>query len=110
MSASTDTLHNQKRAFESKRSKGWGMGLYRNTDDAKVAGVCSGIAEYVEMDKGLLRILTLASVLFTSGGSAILYGVAWLALSPKPTHNEAAPAAPAEEKAAPAAEPESTDK
>ncbi|MFQ3231706.1 PspC domain-containing protein [Reinekea sp.] len=88
MSASTDTLNNQKRAFQSKRSKGWGMGLYRNTDDAKVAGVCSGIAEYIEMDKGLLRILTLASVLFTSGGSAILYGAAWLALSPRPEHLE----------------------
>lgn len=84
MSASTDTFNHQKQAFQSKRSKGWGLDLYRNTEGAKVAGVCSGIAEYVEMSTSLLRILTLTSVLFTSGGSAVLYGIAWLALAPRP--------------------------
>ncbi len=83
-----------KKNFEGKRSRGWGMGLYRNDHDAKVAGVCSGIAEYVEMDKGLLRIITLASVLFTSGGSAILYGVLWLALATKPVNEQSNEPAP----------------
>ncbi|MDN3650562.1 PspC domain-containing protein [Reinekea marina] len=84
MTATTDTFDTQKRAFQSKRSKGWGVGLYRNTEDAKLAGVCSGVAEYIEMEKGLLRILFLASLLFSSGGSGFLYLIGWLALAPKP--------------------------
>lgn len=78
----------KKDYFEAKRSKGYGVGLYRNKHDAKVAGVCSGLAEYVEMDKGLLRIIALVSVFFTSGASLFLYALMWLALAPRPLVGE----------------------
>ena len=42
--------------------------LYKNTDDVVIAGVCSGLAEYLNMDVSLVRILTVAIVLFTGVG------------------------------------------
>ena len=44
--------------------------LYRNTDSKIIAGVCSGIAEYVGVDPTVVRILW---ILFCAvGGSGIL--------------------------------------
>lgn len=39
--------------------------LYRNTRDAKIMGVCAGLAEYLDVKVGLVRFLTiLACVMF----------------------------------------------
>lgn len=70
--------------FEQKRRKGWNVGLYRNTQEAKLAGVCAGVADYVEIDRGMLRLIFLASVLLSSGTSLVIYALGWLLLSPAP--------------------------
>jgi phage shock protein PspC (stress-responsive transcriptional regulator) len=42
--------------------------LYKNKNDVAVAGVCSGLAEYLNMEVSVVRILTVAIVLFTGIG------------------------------------------
>ena len=42
--------------------------LYKNSDNASIAGVCSGLAEYLNMDVSTVRILTVLIVLFTGVG------------------------------------------
>lgn len=83
--AKTQAEFKKKRDFfESKRQNGYGVGLYRNTEEGKLAGVCAGIADYVEIDKGMLRLIFLASLLFSAGTSIFIYLVGWLLLAPQP--------------------------
>lgn len=42
--------------------------LYKNKEDVVIAGVCSGLAEYLNMDVSLVRVLTVAIVLVTGVG------------------------------------------
>lgn len=42
--------------------------LYKNKEDVVISGVCSGLAEYLNMDVSLVRILTVAIVFFTGVG------------------------------------------
>jgi phage shock protein C len=39
--------------------------LYRKTRDRVFGGVCSGLAEYAQVDKGLLRFLMVVAILVT---------------------------------------------
>lgn len=68
--------------FERTRQSGYGLGLFRNTDEAKLGGVCAGIADFAEVDRGLLRIILLASLFLSGGASIFIYAVAWLMLAP----------------------------
>ena len=49
--------------------------LYRNTSDGKIAGVCSGIGDYFEIDPVIIRLLFL-SALFLGVGIPV-YLIAW---------------------------------
>ena len=44
--------------------------LYRDVENARVAGVCAGIADYTGFDVSLIRVAMLAA-LFMSGGSIL---------------------------------------
>ena len=44
-------------------------GLVRPTDDKIIAGVCSGIARYLKVDAGLVRIVTF--LLIVPGGLSL---------------------------------------
>lgn len=57
--------------------------LYRSRDDQMIAGVCAGLAEYLDVDPVLVR---LAMVLFTlAGGSGIIiYVIAWIIMPERP--------------------------
>lgn len=51
--------------------------IYRDKDDYIVAGVCSGIAEYFEIDSTLIRVIFI--LLTIGGGSGVLiYLILWL--------------------------------
>ncbi len=52
--------------------------LYRNLNDKMLGGVCSGIANYFNIDPTILRILF--AILFFSGWVFILYIVLWIVL------------------------------
>ncbi len=42
--------------------------LYRSRTDRKIWGVCGGLAKYFDMDPTIVRVIAIASVLFTGAG------------------------------------------
>ena len=54
-----------------------GKVLVRRQDNRIVAGVCSGLADYLGMDVNLMRILVALLTLFTVGTGILVYLVAW---------------------------------
>ena len=50
--------------------------LYRNIKDSRIAGVCSGIADYFEIDTVIVRLFFLLALFL--GGGIIVYLIAWL--------------------------------
>ena len=53
--------------------------LYRDTDDVRIAGVCSGLALYFGVDTALVRILMLVALIVGSAGFWI-YLILWIAV------------------------------
>jgi phage shock protein PspC (stress-responsive transcriptional regulator) len=56
--------------------------LTRNTDDKKIAGVCSGLAEYFDLDTTLVRVVFVALLVF-GGWSLVAYLLLWWLVDPK---------------------------
>lgn len=49
----------------------------RSLNDRRIGGVCGGIADYLDIDSTIVRILFLASVLICGTGG-LLYLIIWL--------------------------------
>lgn len=58
--------------------------LYRSNTDRKIAGVCSGIAEYFNIDPVIIRVLFV--ILLLPGGfpGFIPYVILWIVVPMKP--------------------------
>ena len=54
--------------------------LVRRSDDRMVAGVCSGVADYLGVDVTLVRVLTVLGAIFGLGTVVVAYVVAWILL------------------------------
>lgn len=52
--------------------------LTRRSDDRMVAGVCSGVADYLGLDPTLVRLLTVVAAVFSGGAVAVAYIAAWI--------------------------------
>ena len=61
--------------------------LYRSRTDKKLAGVCAGLAKYVNMDVTVVRLLTVLATLFIGGG-LIAYIVCALVIPEEPDYVE----------------------
>ncbi len=46
--------------------------LYRSSSDKKICGVCGGLAEYLDMDATVMRVIFLL-LLFCAGGGLLAY-------------------------------------
>jgi phage shock protein C len=57
--------------------------LYRDEYHKKIAGVCSGLAEYFNVDVAVVRVLFVLALIF-HGGGLLIYIVLWIALPKKP--------------------------
>src|SRR5208337_372686 len=57
--------------------------LARSRTDEKIAGVCAGFADYLEIDVTLVRILWLAMAFF-AGWGVIGYLIAWIVMPVEP--------------------------
>jgi phage shock protein C len=57
--------------------------LHRDTDDRKIAGVCSGLARYFDVDPLLVRVAFVAGIVI-SGVSLIAYPLLWWLVDPAP--------------------------
>lgn len=51
--------------------------LYRDLDEKKIAGICSGLALYLDVDVTLVRVLMLAALIFGSAGFWV-YVILWI--------------------------------
>lgn len=69
-----------------------GKKLYRSRDDRMVAGVCAGLAEYLEVDPTLIRAATLILALLTQGGVGLAYLVMAVVVPEEPVSEQPAPA------------------
>ena len=57
--------------------------LTRSRTDKKIAGVCGGFAEYLELDSTLVRIIWLMLAVF-GGWGIIGYFIAWIVMPEEP--------------------------
>ncbi|MGE0740742.1 MAG: PspC domain-containing protein [Hyphomonadaceae bacterium] len=62
--------------------------LYRIKDRAIVAGVCSGIGAYFDIDANIIRVLFIVGTLFTSGFGLLLYLILMFAVPSAHTSEE----------------------
>lgn len=42
--------------------------LYKSNTDKKICGVCGGLAEYLNVDSTIIRLIVVLSILFIGGG------------------------------------------
>ena len=54
--------------------------LVRRSDDRMIAGVCSGVADYLGVDVTLVRLVTVVGAIFGFGSLILAYVVAWALL------------------------------
>lgn len=57
--------------------------LYRSKNDKKIAGVCGGLAEYLNVDSTIIRLIWLACILLCGFG-LLLYAIAWIVMPDEP--------------------------
>jgi phage shock protein C len=67
--------------------------LYRLTHDKMIAGVCSGLARYMDVDVALMRVLMVTFVIFSGGLGILAYIAAWIFVPAEPWLPVPAPAA-----------------
>ena len=58
--------------------------LYRNTTNKMIAGVCSGLAEYINIDPTVVRVIW--ALVALSGAGLIAYLVCALIIPEKPSN------------------------
>ncbi len=79
----TQSKQNQQTADTSYTGRAGRSRLYRDTGDKFIGGVCSGLANYLNLDPTIVRIL-FAIVTFGGFGMGILlYIILWIVLPPK---------------------------
>ncbi|MBK5211147.1 MAG: PspC domain-containing protein [Coriobacteriia bacterium] len=66
--------------------------LYKDSSDKMIGGVCSGLAQYLDIDVSLVRIVAALLCVFGVGSGFIVYIILWIVLPEKgsvtpPTYN-----------------------
>lgn len=57
--------------------------LYRSRDDRVLAGVCSGLGKYLDVDPVIIRLIWAATILL-AGAGFFLYIIAWIIIPEEP--------------------------
>jgi phage shock protein PspC (stress-responsive transcriptional regulator) len=57
--------------------------LVRPSREKRIGGVCAGIAQYLDVDVTLIRILSVIGLIFSAGTALIAYVIAWIILPPE---------------------------
>jgi phage shock protein C len=58
--------------------------LYRSTDDRMIAGVCAGLAEYIDIDPTIVRLLFVLGLL--AGGATFWAYLVMMLVVPEESH------------------------
>lgn len=69
-----------------RRKAGYGMNLYRNMANKKIAGVCSGLADHFNVEPWVVRLATFGGFLFFNTLMFFAYIGAWIAMAQRPKH------------------------
>lgn len=80
-----DTYRRERSKFRANKRGGWGMNLYRNTRDGKIAGVCAGLADHWDIAPWVMRLIWIGGFLFTGTLALWVYLGAWILMAPRPT-------------------------
>jgi len=67
--------------------------LMRSAVDRKIAGVCGGVAEYLEVDSTVVRLVWLIAIFVPVPLGLIAYLIAWIVMPRAPLPEFATPAA-----------------
>jgi phage shock protein C len=70
--------------WRSRRSRGWGLGLYRNRREGKIFGVAAGLADYWDVADWMVRLVFIGAFLFTGMLAIWAYIAGAILLSPRP--------------------------
>lgn len=57
--------------------------LYRNSEKGKLAGVCAGVAEYLNIETWIVRVAFITGLVFSTGFFAVVYIAGWIILDKK---------------------------
>lgn len=57
--------------------------LSRSETDVMLGGVCGGLAEYVNIDVSIVRIIFVLLTLFVGGSGILLYVILWIIVPPE---------------------------
>lgn len=79
------SFRSTSRDFYSRKRAGWGMNIYRNTRDGKLAGVAAGLADYWDIAPWVVRLGWVGAFLFTGTLAFWLYVAGWILMAPRPT-------------------------
>ena len=58
--------------------------IFRNVRNKRIAGVCSGVADYLEVSPFTVRILAVVSLVILGPYAVLAYIVGWFAMEPNP--------------------------
>lgn len=58
--------------------------LYRNKRDRVLGGVCGGIAEYLDVDPVVVRLIWTIATLISMGLGILAYLIAWIIIPEEP--------------------------
>lgn len=79
------SFRRRQKDFYSRKRAGWGMNIYRNTRDGKVAGVAAGLADYWDVAHWVVRLGWVGAFLFTGTLAFWLYVAGWIMMAPRPS-------------------------
>lgn len=84
----TDFSDNQDEPEISKTEDRGAKRLFRDTDNALVAGVAAGVANFFGLDMTLVRLVFVLLTIFSGGFGILLYLLLWLIMPPAKTASE----------------------
>lgn len=84
-----DRYGSNRSRFRSRKNAGWGMNLYRNTREGKIAGVAAGLADHWDIAHWVVRLMWVGAFLFTGTLAVWIYIGAWILMAPRPTRRAA---------------------
>lgn len=58
--------------------------LYLSNKDRKIAGFCGGLAEYLNIDPTVMRLLYIIFTLISMGAGIVVYLIAWIIVPRNP--------------------------
>lgn len=75
----------RSQGYHARKRSGWGMNLYRNTRDGKIAGICAGLADHWDVAHWVVRLIWIGAFLFTGTLALWVYLAGWIMMAPRPT-------------------------